>query len=98
MTGMVIHAPTGEALQRALNNAKNFRAMRPDIPIEIIVNGQGAKAACSLTPVEYPQGLFICANSIKAQGLTLPNGAHTIPAAIVHLYDRQQAGWHYVRA
>lgn len=98
MTGLLIHAATPDALKRALSNAKNFRAARPDVPVEIIVNGPGAKAACAIASNHLPPNLLICENSVKAQELTLPENAKTIPAAIVYLYDKQQAGWSYVRA
>lgn len=98
MTGLLIHAPTSDALKRALSNAKNFQAANPNIPVEIIANGTGAKVACDIVTADLPQNLLICENSIKAQKLTLPENAKTVPAAIVYLYEKQQAGWSYVRA
>ena len=46
--GLVIHAPTAEALQRALNNLKNFRADDSTTPLLLIANGPAVKHALEL--------------------------------------------------
>jgi intracellular sulfur oxidation DsrE/DsrF family protein len=42
---IVLHAPTAGAFARALSNAANITKTEPDAVLELVVNGQGARAA-----------------------------------------------------
>ena len=96
---LLIHAPTAEALGRARSNARNLLAAAPGATVEIVANAAGARAA-----IEGPATVagetvpILCRNSIVNQGLTAPEGAPTVEAAVLHISQRQAEGWAYMRA
>ena len=96
---LLIHAPTPEALTRARSNARNLLAAAPEAEVEIVVNAAGARAAVEGPPT--PQGEtdpVLCRNSIVNMGLTAPEGARVVDAAVLHIARRQAEGWAYMRA
>ena len=95
--GLVIHAPTAEALQRALNNLKNFRADDSTTPLLLIANGPAVKHALELPEVEMSSLIRLCQNSLKTQGLE-PGFYQTVASAVVEVHRLQQDGWSYWRA
>lgn len=98
MVGLIIHAPTEAALKRARSNYRNYRKLKPDVEIVIVVNGPAARTVIDLPDEDTDNVLLLCENSLIAQNLTAPPNIKTIRAAIVALDEMQLAGWRYVRA
>ena len=42
--------------------------------------------------------LLLCANTLAATGAQAPATLRTVPAAVLHLAQRQGEGWAYIRA
>lgn len=95
---VLIHAPERAALIRARSNAKNLLAARPDAVVEIVVNATGVEAALDTPDPDTDGMLRVCANTLAAKGLVAPDELTVVPAAVVHLAERQGAGWAYIRA
>lgn len=96
MRRLVIHAPTPEALERARRNARNLLALMPEAEVEIVANG-GAVAASLDKPDETDAHLVLCRNSLVAARREAGE-RRSVEAAVVHILDRQNDGWAYVRA
>ena len=94
---LVIHAPTERSLVRARSNARNLLSSVPDAEVEIVVNAEGARAALETTDPETDALIVYCANSLRAQGLPVPQ-APVVSAAVRYIAERQAAGWAYIRA
>ncbi|MDA3920566.1 MAG: hypothetical protein PF501_07800 [Salinisphaera sp.] len=94
---LIIHAPTENALTRARSNAANLLAAAPGAQIEIVVNGPGVAAALA-TPHESDPLLRVCGNTLSRMQRTLPDGLIGVPAAVLHIAERQRDGWAYMRA
>ena len=95
---ILLHAPTPGAFQRALGNARNILAAEPSAEVEIVVNADGVAAAEGLDDPALAPLLRYCANTLRNRGIEPPEGATTVPVAMLHLADRQAEGWTYVRA
>ncbi|MGI4848496.1 MAG: hypothetical protein ACRYGK_10245, partial [Janthinobacterium lividum] len=63
----------------------------------LVVNA-GAAAAALEHPDALDAHLRICRNSLHARGLDAPAGISTVPAAVLHIAQRQAQGWGYLRA
>ena len=95
---LVIHAPTPAALKRAQANLRNLLAQRAALEVELVVNGPAMADAIHIDDDTVRPRLVLCANSLKGQELTAPEGVRVVPAAVAHLFDRQAQGWAYIRA
>ena len=109
--GLVIHVSSGEQddLSAALRYAANFTALDDTRPVDVVVNGAALNlvlAGSDLhTRVNDLAGggsveFSVCANTMKARGVQstdLNPVARIVPAAVVHLAQRQWAGWAYLR-
>lgn len=110
--GLVIHVTNGgdDDLRTALRYATNFNiAAEGGRPVDIVVNG----AALSLVLAESAWRSSVselqaagsvtfsaCANTMAARGVQaadLHPAAHVVPAAVLHVAERQWAGWAYLR-
>lgn len=94
---LIIHAPTEAALQRARRNAANLQAAAPEAQIEIVINGPAVAAALD-TPDATDGLLRICGNTLANIHRDLPAGRQCVPAAVLHIAERQRDGWGYMRA
>lgn len=97
MVRLLIHAPTAGSLERGRRNLANLLKLAPDAEVELVVNA-GAVAAALDTPHALDTHLRVCANTLIATGRTAPDGIPTVPAAVLHLAQRQAEGWAYLRA
>jgi len=97
MVRLLIHAPTPASLERARRNLANLLKLAPDAQVELVVNA-GAVAAALDTPHALDTHLRVCANTLTATARTVPDGIATVPAAVLHLAERQAQGWSYLRA
>lgn len=95
---VLIHAPTADALVRAQSNLKNLLQLKPDADIELVVNGPAMADALIISDPVIKHRLRLCQNSLQGQGLTAPADMQQVRAAVLHLSERQQQGWSYVRA
>ena len=95
---VIIHAPTPAALVRGQSNLKNLLQLQPDAEIELVINGPAMADALAISDAAIKSRLRLCQNSLQAQGLTAPADMQPVRAAIVHLSERQQQGWSYIRA
>jgi len=96
---LLIHAPTPASLERARSNARNLLKADPSAEVEIVANAAGARAAIEGPPTpEGETAPILCGNSIANQGLTAPEGARVIDAAVLYIAQRQAEGWAYLRA
>lgn len=94
---LVIHAPTPGALERGRRNLANLLKAAPDAQVELLVNA-GAVAAALATPDATDSHLRLCQNSLNAGQLVAPQGLWVVPVAVLHIAQRQQEGWSYLRA
>lgn len=94
---LIIHAPTETALQRARRNAANLQSASPDAQIEIVLNGPAVAAALD-TPHDTDGLLMLCGNTLANINRDLPAGLQRVPAAVLHIAERQRDGWSYMRA
>jgi intracellular sulfur oxidation DsrE/DsrF family protein len=97
MIRLLIHAPTPAALERGRRNLANLLKLAPDAQVELVVNAGGVGAALD-TPHPLDAHLRVCANTLVATQRTAPDGITTVPAAVLHLAERQADGWSYLRA
>lgn len=97
---LVIHAPTAAALDRAMSNAGNFLQADHSAEVEIVVNAAAVSAVLADPKPFLGTGakVLLCRNTLDRQGLAPPPGAHTVPAAVLHIAERQAEGWAYMRA
>ncbi|WP_417618107.1 hypothetical protein [Oceanisphaera sp.] len=95
---VIIHAPTEPALQRAQANLRNLLLARPDAQIELVVNGPAVASAIAISNPAIRSRLRLCENSLRVQNITPPSDIQQVNAAILHLSERQQQGWSYIRA
>ncbi|MBT9385027.1 hypothetical protein KM176_14240 [Pseudooceanicola sp. CBS1P-1] len=95
---VLLHVPEETALPRARANARNLLAAAPGTEVEIVVNA-GAVAAALAQPDPGTDALLrLCANSLRGAGLSAPADLVVVPAAVLHLAQRQSEGWSYIRA
>ncbi|HEY0293711.1 MAG TPA: hypothetical protein VGC69_00085 [Bordetella sp.] len=94
---LLIHAPTAQALQRARRNAANLLQAEPDAQVEIVANA-AAVAAALAEPHPTDSHLLLCRNTLAAIGAEAPPTLRVVPAAVLHLAQRQRDGWAYLRA
>src|SRR5450830_1630074 len=94
---LIIHAPTANALARARRNLANLLKLAPQTEVELVINAAAVPAALS-QPDPLDGHLRICRNSLEAQQLTAPPGLALVPAAVLHIAQRQAEGWSYLRA
>lgn len=97
MIRLLIHAPTPAALERARRNAANLKKAAPQAQVEIVANA-GAVAAALAESHATDEHLLLCANTLAATGAQAPATLRTVPAAVLHLAQRQGEGWAYIRA
>jgi len=95
---LVIHAADEASLARARSNARNLLAAAPDARCEIVVNAEAVPAAIDLRDPLTDGLLILCGNTLRKKGLKAPVDLATVPAAVLHLAERQAAGWQYIRA
>jgi NitT/TauT family transport system ATP-binding protein len=94
---LLIHAPTPGALERARRNAVNLRKAAPDAEVEIVANA-GAVAHALAQPDASDAWLVLCGNTLAATGAVASPELRVVPAAVLHLAERQLQGWQYMRA
>ncbi len=97
MLSLVIHAPTLTSLERARRNAANFKKLAPDAQVEIVLNA-AAVAGALAEPHATDEYLVLCQNTLTATGATAPESLRVVPAAVLHIAQRQAEGWGYLRA
>lgn len=95
---LAIHAPSPRAFSRALSNVSNLLRDYPAAQVELVVNSTALPEALKVSDDDIIKRLVLCQNSLNTQQLTAPSHFSVVPAAIVHLAQRQQQGWSYVRA
>lgn len=95
---LALHAPCPQAFSRALANVSNLLRDYPSAQVELVVNSTALPEALKISDGDIIKRLVLCQNSLNAQQLTAPSHFSVVPAAIVHLAQRQQQGWSYVRA
>ena len=94
----------------ALNNAENVQeALGKDkIDIEIVAYGPGLnmlKAESKVAPrlnaaLDHSVGLIACGTTMEKMKLTkvdLAAGSKVVPAGVIHIMQRQNEGWNYVK-
>ena len=110
--GLVIHASSGEpeALRTALRYATNFlTAADRTRRVDVVVNGAALDLLLADSDLRmqvsdlHAGGLVVfsaCANTMAARGVTatdLHPASEVVPAAVLHLAQRQWDGWAYLR-
>ena len=95
---LVVHAPTVPALTRARRNVRNLLAADPEVQVELVVNGEAARAALAEPDPDTDPLLRLCENSLRNAGIEDTAGNATVRAAIHHIALRQAEGWGYFRA
>lgn len=94
----------------ALNNAENLQQAlgKKNVSVEIVAYGPGigmlksdSKVADRLNgAMDNKVGLIACGTTMKKAKLTqddLAGGVKVVPGGVVHIMQRQRAGWAYVR-
>lgn len=61
---VILHAPTGNALQRARNNARNLKKATPDAEIRIIVNAEAVTTALDTVEADTDMMTWVCPNTL----------------------------------
>lgn len=97
MIQLLIHAPTAASLERARRNAVNLKKADPQASVEIVANA-GAVAAALSEPHPTDEHLLLCQNTLSATAAQAPAHIQTVDAAVLHIAQRQHAGWAYMRA
>lgn len=94
---LIIHASDPASLERARSNAANLLACAPDAQMEIVVNAGAVAAALAAT---HPTDAYLrlCGNTLRKQQLDAPADIVIVPAAVLHIAERQRDGWGYMRA
>lgn len=95
---LVIHAPDEASLARARSNARNLLAAAPDARCEIVVNAEAVLVAMDQRDPSTDGFIRLCGNTLRNKVLEAPGDLETVPAAVLHLAERQAAGWQYIRA
>ncbi len=109
--GLVIHVSSGGTdLDTTLRYASNFAtACGGSRPVDVVVNGPALNLVLAQSDWrEQVTGLqaqgnvrfSACANTMAAQGVEaadLHPAAQIVSAAVLHVAERQWAGWAYVR-
>ena len=98
MLKLLIHAPTEAALERALANARNLLHAEPQAQVQVVANGAAAAAALAVQDPALRPRLVLCANSLARAGVAAPPDLAVVPAAVLHVAQRQAEGWGYWRA
>jgi intracellular sulfur oxidation DsrE/DsrF family protein len=94
---LIIHAPTAAALERGRRNLVNLLKLAPDAQVELVTNAGGVIAALG-APDPLDAHLRVCRNTLTANQLAAPEGITVVPAAVLHIAQRQAEGWAYMRA
>ncbi|WP_348765960.1 hypothetical protein [uncultured Salinisphaera sp.] len=94
---LIIHAADAPSLARARSNAANFMAAAPDAQVEIVINADAVAAAID-SPHATDTYLRVCANTLANKQISAPETLTRVPAAVVHVAERQRDGWAYMRA
>lgn len=94
---LIIHAPSANSLARGRRNLANLLKLAPDAQVELVINA-GAVAAALEQPDALDVHLRICQNTLNATQLSAPAGVAVVPAAVLHIAQRQAEGWSYLRA
>ena len=94
----------------ALNNAENVQQAlgKDNVTVEIVAYGPGlgmlksdSKVADRLNgALDHNVALLACGTTMKKAKVTqadLAGGVKVVPAGVVHIMQREQAGWAYVR-
>ncbi len=97
--------------QLTLNNVRNLESgLAPDaVEVEIVAYGPGtaflkkdAPVAAEIQKLEAAHVHFVaCGNAMKKQHLEAPDlvaGVDVVPAGIVEVVRKQEAGWIYIKA
>lgn len=109
--GLVIHVSSGdvELWRTALRYAHNFVTASGERQVDIVVNGAAVDLALTGSPVLAllqdvldcgAVELSACANTMAARGIgtgDLHSATTVVAAAVLHVAQRQWAGWAYLR-
>ena len=95
---LFIHATDEASLARARSHARNLLAAAPNARCEIVVNAEAVPAVISLRDPSTDSLVRLCGNTLRNKGLEGPADLKTVPAAVLHLAERQADGWQYIRA
>jgi intracellular sulfur oxidation DsrE/DsrF family protein len=96
--GVLIHAPTAAAVERARNNAANLLKAEPHAMVRILVNADGVAALLDTPRDDTDPFTLVCANTLSRIDRRAQPPLQTIPSSIVALVQMQRDGWLYVRA
>lgn len=101
---VVLHVSENDRFESALRNIENSLKLEEDISISLILNGEPAKFATyekKLVEIQN-QGIevVVCRNSLNNFNISnkdLLEGVTVVPATILELIKRQNAGWAYIK-
>ena len=95
--GLIIHAPTRDALHRARRHVVSLRKARPDAEVRLVVNGAGLEEMLANPDPETDPCTVCCGSTLRALGREAGTRRVT-PAAVVLIAELQADGWSYIRA
>ncbi|VTU13216.1 hypothetical protein SRS16CHR_00456 [Variovorax sp. SRS16] len=96
---ILLHAPTGSALQRARNNAANILKDDPAADVRIVVNAEAVAAALDQPDPAADARTWVCPNTLRRLSREPAASMTVLPhAAALALALLQREGWIYVRA
>ncbi len=72
--------------------------MHDNAQVRIVANGAAVAAALAEPDPVADTWLYLCRNSLTAQGLDNTAGHEEVEAAVVALAEWQAEGWAYIRA
>jgi len=98
-TKVILHAPTPAALERARNNAANFRRENPEADVRIIVNAEAVAAALDAAHPDMDARTWVCPNTLKRINRENRPPLQSLGgAAISEIVRLQGQGWIYIRS
>lgn len=95
--GLIVHAPTADALHRARRHVLTLRKSRPDAEVRLVVNGPAVEELLDKPDPDTDPFAVCCNATLRELGLKGGN-RRTTPAAVVLIAELQADGWGYVRA
>lgn len=96
---ILLHAPTGNALQRARNNAASIRKDDASADVRIVVNAEAVAAALDQPDPSADALTWVCPNTLRRLSREPAASMKVLPhAAALALAMLQREGWVYVRA
>lgn len=108
---VVFQLSTGDSLEQKgfIKQLYNLQQATDSIDIEVVVQAQGINFITKASPYSTEIGklssahlkFLVCRNTMNSKQITeddlLPQ-AKIIPAGILHIIERQEQGWPYIKA